>query len=87
MKLVPEQLRPYIKQDFATLGTDGWGVSDTRGALRRHFLIDAESIVVQSLRSLAENNEIKHKVVSEAISKYKLSDPAAADPGSTVGDS
>jgi len=87
MKLVPEQLRPYIKQDFATLGTDGWGVSDTRGALRRHFLIDAESIVVQSLSSLAKNNEIKQKVVNEAVSKYKLSDPAAADPGSTAGDS
>jgi pyruvate dehydrogenase E1 component len=87
MKLVPEQLRPYIKQDFSTLGTDGWGVSDTRGALRRHFLVDAESIVVQSLASLAKNNEIKHKVVSEAISKYRLSEPAAADPGSTAGDS
>jgi pyruvate dehydrogenase E1 component len=87
MKLVPEQLRPFINQDFSTLGTDGWGVSDTRGALRRHFLVDAESIVVQSLASLAKNNEIKHKVVSEAVSKYKLSDPSAADPGSTAGDS
>jgi pyruvate dehydrogenase E1 component len=87
MKLVSEQLRPYIKQDFSTLGTDGWGVSDTRGALRRHFLVDAESIVVQTLASLAKNNEIKHKVVTEAVSKYKLSEPAAADPGSTAGDS
>jgi pyruvate dehydrogenase E1 component len=87
MKLVPEQLRPYLKQDFATLGTDGWGVSDTRGALRRHFLIDAESIVVQTLISLSKNGEIKHKIVKEAIVKYKLDDPAAADPGSTAGDS
>jgi pyruvate dehydrogenase E1 component len=86
MKLVPEQLRPYLKQDFATLGTDGWGVSDTRGALRRHFLIDAESIVVQSLISLSKNGEIKHKIVKEAIVKYKLDDPAAADPGSTAGE-
>jgi pyruvate dehydrogenase E1 component len=87
MKLVPEQLRPYLNQDFYTLGTDGWGVSDTRGALRRHFLVDAESIVVQSLSSLAKNGEIKNKVVAEAIVKYKLSDPSAADPGSTAGDS
>ena len=87
MKIVPEQLRPYLKQEFFTLGTDGWGVSDTRGALRRHFLIDAESIVVQSLASLAKNGEIKYKVVAEAITKYKLSDPSAADPGSTAGDS
>jgi pyruvate dehydrogenase E1 component len=87
MKLVPEQLRPYLKQDFATLGTDGWGLSDTRGALRRHFLIDAESIVVQSLISLSKNGEIKHRIVKEAIIKYKLDDPSAADPGSTAGDS
>ena len=87
MKLVPEQLRPYLKQDFFTLGTDGWGVSDTRGALRRHFLVDAESIVVQSLFSLVKNGEIKNKIVKEAINRYKLSDPSAADPGSTAGDS
>jgi pyruvate dehydrogenase E1 component len=87
MKLVPEQLRPYLKQDFYTLGTDGWGVSDTRGALRRHFLVDAESIVIQSLISLVKNGEIKNKIVKEALSKYKLSDPSAADPGSTAGDS
>jgi pyruvate dehydrogenase E1 component len=87
MKLVPEQLRPYLKQDFYTLGTDGWGVSDTRGALRRHFLVDAESIVIQSLISLVKNGEIKNKVVKEALNKYKLSDPSAADPGSTAGDS
>jgi pyruvate dehydrogenase E1 component len=87
MKLVPEQLRPYLKQDFYTLGTDGWGVSDTRGALRRHFLVDAESIVIQSLISLVKNGEIKNKVVKEALNKYKLSDPSAADPGSLAGDS
>jgi pyruvate dehydrogenase E1 component len=87
MKLVPEQLRPYLKQDFYTLGTDGWGVSDTRGALRRHFLVDAESIVIQSLNSLVKNGEIKYKVVKEALTTYKLSDPSAADPGSTAGDS
>jgi pyruvate dehydrogenase E1 component len=87
MKLVPEQLRPYLKQDFYTLGTDGWGVSDTRGALRRHFLVDAESIVTQALMSLVKNGEIKNKIVVEAINKYKLADPSAADPGSTAGDS
>jgi pyruvate dehydrogenase E1 component len=87
MKLVPEQLRSYLKQDLYTLGTDGWGVSDTRGALRRHFLVDAESIVIQSLISLLKNSEIKNKIVKEAIKKYKLSDPSAADPGSSAGDS
>jgi pyruvate dehydrogenase E1 component len=87
MKLVPEQLRPYLNQDFFTLGTDGWGVSDTRGALRRHFLIDAESIVVQCLSALSKNGEIKNKTIKEAIIRYKLNDPSAADPGSAAGDS
>ena len=73
--------------DFFSLGTDGLGVSDTKGALRRHFLLDAESIVVQSLSALAKNGEIKNKVVTEALVKYKLSDPSAADPGGTAGDS
>ncbi len=87
MRIVPEQIRPYLKQNFVSLGTDGWGVSDTRGALRRHYLVDAESIVVQSLKTLAQNDEIKSNKVSEAISKFQLSNPAAADPGSTAGDS
>jgi pyruvate dehydrogenase E1 component len=87
MKIVPEQLRPYLEQDFATLGTDGWGVSDTRGALRRHFLIDSESIVVQCLSSLNKKGEIQNKIVKESILKYKLNDPSAADPGSISGDS
>jgi pyruvate dehydrogenase E1 component len=87
MRIVPEQIRPYLKQNFVSLGTDGWGVSDTRGALRRHYLVDAESIVVQSLKTLAQNDEIKSSKVSEAIKKYQLNDPASADPGSTAGDS
>jgi pyruvate dehydrogenase complex dehydrogenase (E1) component len=49
--------------------------------------VDAESIVIQSLASLAKNNEIKYNVVSQALSKYKLSDPTAVDPGITAGDS
>ena len=87
MRIVPEQIRPYLEQTFVSLGTDGWAVSDTRGALRRHFLIDTESIVVQSLKSLADLDEIKSQKVTEAINKYQLNNPAFADPGSTAGDS
>jgi hypothetical protein len=43
--------------------------------------------VIQSLISLVKNGEIKNKIVKEALSKYKLPDPSAADPGSTAGDS
>jgi pyruvate dehydrogenase E1 component len=87
MRIVPEQIRPYLKQNYVSLGTDGWGVSDTRGALRRHYLVDAESIVVQSLKSLLQIDEIKSIKVSDAINKFKLNDPSSADPGSTAGDS
>ena len=44
---------PWVPSDYVTLGTDGFGLSDTRGALRRHFRIDAESITVRTLQELA----------------------------------
>ena len=85
MHALPDLLRPWVPGDFATLGTDGWGMSDTRGALRRHFLVDAESIVCRTLLSLAERGEIGREVVREALDKYRLWDPAAAEAGSTEG--
>ena len=45
MRQVQDQIRSWVPGDYSSLGTDGWGMSDTRGALRRHFLVDAESIV------------------------------------------
>ena len=60
-------------------------MSDTRGALRRHFKVDAESIVVATLSQLAKRGEIKLKVVREAIEKYKIDDVMAADAGNTEG--
>ena len=71
--------------DYVTLGTDGFGLSDTRGALRRHFLVDAQSIVVRTLASLAERGEIGRDRVAAAIAQYQLDDPAAADAGNTEG--
>jgi pyruvate dehydrogenase E1 component len=70
---------------LATQGTDGFGMSDTRGALRRHFLVDAESIVCRTLLSLAERGEIERTVVRAALDKYRLWDPMAAEAGSTEG--
>ena len=74
-----------MPSDYATLGTDSWGMSDTRGALRRHFLVDAQSITVRTLASLAERGEIGREKVAEAIERYRLTDPTAADAGSTEG--
>jgi pyruvate dehydrogenase E1 component len=60
-------------------------MSDTRGALRRHFKVDAESIAIAALAQLAELGEVKSKVVKEAIEKYQINDVKAADPGNTEG--
>jgi pyruvate dehydrogenase E1 component len=85
MRSVQDQISPWVEQDFYSLGTDGFGLSDTRGALRRHFKVDAESIAVAALSRLAEAGEIKSKVVQQALDKYRLNDISAADPGNTEG--
>ncbi len=85
MRELQDMIRPWVATDYATLGTDGWGMSDTRGALRRHFLVDAQSIVVRTLASLAERGEIGRDRVAAAIAQYQLDDPAAADAGNTEG--
>ncbi len=85
MRAVQDQIREWVPGDFVSLGTDGWGMSDTRGALRRHFLVDAESITVQTLARLADAGEFDRTRIAEAIARYQLDDPAAADAGNTEG--
>ncbi|MCF8534549.1 MAG: pyruvate dehydrogenase (acetyl-transferring), homodimeric type [Candidatus Nanopelagicaceae bacterium] len=85
MRAVQDQISPWVDQPFYSLGTDGFGLSDTRGALRRHFKVDAESIVVATLQQLAKQGDVKAKVVQEAIDKYRIFDVSAADAGNTEG--
>jgi pyruvate dehydrogenase E1 component len=85
MRAVQDQIAPWVPGQFASLGTDGFGLSDTRGALRRHFKVDAESIVVATLQQLAKQGDIKAKTVQEAIDKYQINDVTAADAGNTEG--
>jgi len=85
MRAVQEQIAPWVPNKFYALGTDGFGLSDTRGALRRHFKVDAESITVAALAQLAEAGEVKAKVVREAIEKYQIHDVTAAEAGNTEG--
>jgi pyruvate dehydrogenase E1 component len=85
MRAVQDQILPWVPQRFDSLGTDGFGLSDTRGALRRHFKVDAESIVVGVLSQLVREKKINKKVIQAAIDKYKLDDVSAADPGNTEG--
>jgi pyruvate dehydrogenase E1 component len=85
MRAVQDQISEWVPQEFTSLGTDGWGMSDTRGALRRHFLVDAESITVQTLTMLAKSGEFDQAQLAGAIERYQLHDPAAADAGNTEG--
>ena len=85
MRSVQDQIAPWIEQDFYSLGTDGFGLSDTRGALRRHFKVDAESIVIAALSQLADAGVVNKRKVKKAIKKYQINDVTAADAGNTEG--
>jgi pyruvate dehydrogenase E1 component len=85
MRAVQDQIREWVPGDFVSLGTDGWGMSDTRGALRRHFLVDAESITVQTLARLAKAGQFDRSKLRAAIDRYHLDDPSAAEAGNTEG--
>jgi pyruvate dehydrogenase E1 component len=92
MRAVPDQIAQFVPGDsvapqrYSSLGADGFGFADTRGAARRFFHIDAESTVVAVLGQLAKRGEIKRETVSEAVRKYQLHDVTAAGAGPTGGD-
>lgn len=67
MKIVPDQIAPWVPGGLMTLGTDGFGRSDTRENLRRFFEIDTESIVIATLYALAEKKMIDKKIVQKAM--------------------
>jgi pyruvate dehydrogenase E1 component len=79
LKAVPDQIAPFVPRPFTALGTDGYGYSDTRVALRRHFEVDAQQIVVTVLHDLASTGAIKAEVVQEAISRFDIA-ADRADP-------
>jgi pyruvate dehydrogenase E1 component len=79
MKAVPDQVARFVPRPFVSLGTDGYGFSDTREALRRHFEVDAAHIVIATLSSLAMQGDVKDEAVAEAIQRYGI-DPEAVDP-------
>ena len=86
MRAVPEQIRPWVPNSYLTLGTDGFGFSDTRPAARRYFNTDAESVVVATLEVLARDGDIDPSVAVAAAREYRIDDVLAApaqtsDPG------
>ena len=86
MRAVQDQIREWVPGDFSSLGTDGFGMSDTRGALRRHFKVDAESITLRTLEMLARRGEVDADLPRQAFERYQLDDVRAADPGPGMGD-
>ena len=67
MKIVPDQIAPWVPGGLTTLGTDGFGRSDTRENLRRFFEVDAELTVIATLHALAENGAVEKQVVAKAM--------------------
>jgi len=79
IKATPDQIARWVPSRFVPLGTDGFGRSDSREHLRRHFEIDAEHIVVAVLSALAQSGDAKPEEVSEAIKRYEI-DPDRPSP-------
>ncbi|UCH11225.1 MAG: pyruvate dehydrogenase (acetyl-transferring), homodimeric type, partial [Fidelibacterota bacterium] len=79
MKTVAAQVCRWVPGGLFPLGTDGFGRSDTRESLRRHFEVDAEVITLAVLHQLARQGEIENKVVQEAMVELGI-DPEKSDP-------
>ncbi len=79
MKIVPDQVQRWIPGRYVTLGTDGYGRSDDRDALRQFFEVDERYIAVTALKALADDGALDQKTVSQAIRKYGI-DPDKPDP-------
>ena len=79
MKVVPDQLAPWLPSRLVTLGTDGFGRSDNREHLRRHFEVNAESIVGATLAKLARDGKFKPKAAQKALAELGV-DVEAVDP-------
>ena len=79
MKAYADQIRPFIKNNYVVLGTDGYGRSDTRDNLRKFFEVDRYYIAVAVIYNLSISGRIPKEKVNEAIQKYKI-DPEKTNP-------
>ena len=87
MRQVQDQIQPWVPGDFASLGADGFGFSDTRPAARRFFHIDGPSVAVRALQMLAARGEVSADVAREAAARYRLLDVTAGTSGNAGGES
>ncbi|MET0522702.1 MAG: pyruvate dehydrogenase (acetyl-transferring), homodimeric type, partial [Jiangellaceae bacterium] len=74
---VQDQIAPFVPQEFLSLGTDGFGLSDTRAALRRHFKVDAQSIAIGVLTLLARRGDMPWETLKQAHETYRIDDVTA----------
>ena len=79
VRAVPDSIARFVPQPFVVLGTDGYGFSDVRSALRRHFEVDAAHVSVAVLDALAQLGDVKAEAVSDAIDRYEI-DTEGVDP-------
>jgi pyruvate dehydrogenase E1 component len=79
MRSVPDQVARFIERPYTSLGTDGFGRSDARGALREHFEVDAAHLVVAVLNELARSGQLEDMVVENAIAELGI-DPSRTPP-------
>ena len=79
VKLFADQIRAYVPRSYSVLGTDGYGRSDSRQALRKHFEVDRYFITVAALNALVEDGRVSSKTVKAAIKKYGI-DPNKNNP-------
>ena len=79
MKIIADQVQRWVPGSFVTLGTDGYGRSDGRAALRDHFEVDKRYITVTALKALADDGVLDQKTVAQAIEKYGIN-PDKPDP-------
>ena len=79
VRAVPDAIARFVPQPYVVLGTDGYGFSDIRPALRRHFEVDAQHVVIGVLDGLAQTGDLKGDAVKDAIERYEI-DADAADP-------
>ncbi|WP_066296134.1 pyruvate dehydrogenase (acetyl-transferring), homodimeric type [Arthrobacter luteolus] len=86
MKAVPDQIRQFLPNEFASLGADGFGFSDTRAAARRYFKNDTHSVVVRTLQLLAARGSVGADIPAYAMDRYKLLDVNAGTTGGAGGD-
>ena len=79
VKLFADQIRAYVPRRYVTLGTDGYGRSDTRAALRRFFEVDRHFVALYALKALADEGAMPGSSVCDAIERYGM-DPEKSDP-------